>query len=61
MDDDRDDIAQTIQSLTDLELAALLCFVADQHCCLIEADESDLESVEEELQQVCDLADEVHN
>jgi hypothetical protein len=51
MEDDAD-IAQTVQSLGDLELAALLCFVADQHCCLIEADEADLEAVEDELQQV---------
>jgi hypothetical protein len=53
MEDERIDIAQIIQSLSDLELATLLCFVADQHCCLIEADETDLESVEDELQQVC--------
>jgi hypothetical protein len=52
MEDERNDIARTIQALGDLELEALLCFVADQHCCLIEAEDAHLESVEEEIQQV---------
>jgi hypothetical protein len=44
-------IPQIIQSLGDLELEALLCLVADQHCCIIEADDDHLEDVDNELAQ----------
>jgi hypothetical protein len=37
-----------------LDLAALLCFVADQHCCIINADEHLLPDVATELELVLD-------
>jgi hypothetical protein len=46
------DITTKIQALSDLELAVLLCFVADQHCCIIQADEEFLPPVARELELV---------
>lgn len=37
-----------IQELTDVELALLLCLLADQHC-IIETNEGNLDSLEEEI------------
>ena len=47
-------IVSTVQQLTDLDLAALLCFVADQHCCIINVDEHLLPDVATELELVLD-------
>ena len=55
MDNDDDgnslnSILATAQSLSDLELACLLCLVGEQRCCLIEVeDEGGLDEVEEAL------------
>ena len=43
---------EKINQLSDLELGILLSLTADQHC-IIEADRSALDSVEQELQLVC--------
>ena len=40
------------QLLTDVELALLLCLVANQHC-IIETTEESLDNLEEEVQLVC--------
>lgn len=47
-------IVSIVQQLSDLDLAALLCFVADQHCCIINADEHLLPDVATELELVLD-------
>jgi hypothetical protein len=52
MEDGNNTIASKVQKLGDIELAALLCFVADQHCCIIEADHADLHNVQEEIKLV---------
>jgi hypothetical protein len=52
MEDGNNTIASKVQELSDLELAALLCFVAEQHCCIIEADPTDLDNVQEEIKLV---------
>lgn len=44
-------LVETIQELTDLELAVLLCLVADQSC-IIQTEGDDLETLEQELQLV---------
>jgi len=44
-------IVERAQSLSDIELASLLCLVADQHC-IIEAEEGLLDGVEREIQLV---------
>ncbi|KAF2806450.1 uncharacterized protein BDZ99DRAFT_95204 [Mytilinidion resinicola] len=44
-------IVERVQSLSDIELASLLCLVADQHC-IIEAEEGLLDGVEREIQLV---------
>jgi hypothetical protein len=54
MEDGNNAIASKVQELSDLELAALLCFVAEQHCCIIEADQVDLDNVQEEIKLVRD-------
>ena len=41
-------LVQRVQELTDLELAMLLSFIADQHC-IITAEQDDLEPLEQEL------------
>jgi hypothetical protein len=43
-----EDLVARIQSLSDLELAALLCLVAKQHC-LIETEEGLIDDVSHEL------------
>jgi hypothetical protein len=42
-------LVEKVQELSDLELACLLCFVADQHCCIIETDSDDLNALEKEI------------
>lgn len=44
-------IAEKVQALSDIELALLLCLVADQHC-IIETDEPLLDGLEHELRIV---------
>ncbi len=44
-------LVEEIQELTDLELAMLLCLVADQSC-IIQTEQDDIESLEQELQLV---------
>jgi hypothetical protein len=44
-------LVERVQELTDLELAILLCLVADQSC-IIQTDQDDMESLEQELQLV---------
>jgi hypothetical protein len=46
------DVVSKIQDLSDLELATLLCLVADQHCCIVQADEDHLDNVRRELELV---------
>ena len=41
-----------VQDLTDVELALLLCLVANQHC-IVETTEEALEKMEDEIQLVC--------
>ncbi|KAF2666973.1 hypothetical protein BT63DRAFT_427386 [Microthyrium microscopicum] len=53
MENGTQDITEKIQELSDLELACFLCFVAEQHCCIVEADVHDLEAVVEELSLIC--------
>ena len=47
-------LAEKVQALSDIELALLLCLVADQHC-IITADSEDLSDVREELKLVGSL------
>jgi hypothetical protein len=44
-------IALKVQTLSDLELAVLICFVAEQHC-IIEADDDLTNDVAEEMKMV---------
>lgn len=44
-------IAIKVQALSDLELAVLICLIADQHC-IIETEQNLLKDVEEELRLV---------
>lgn len=62
MDDEVDPatIVSKIQDLSDLELATLLCFVADQHCCIVQADEDQLDRVGRELELVPALFNLLH-
>ncbi|KAK7612145.1 hypothetical protein JOL62DRAFT_499797 [Phyllosticta paracitricarpa] len=46
---DHDAVADKVHALSNLELAALLCLVAEQHC-IVEADPSQLNAVARELQ-----------
>ncbi|KAK5241148.1 hypothetical protein LTR16_009710, partial [Cryomyces antarcticus] len=41
-------VADKVQQLSDLELATLLCLVAEQHC-IIQAEEDSLDDLEQEL------------
>ena len=45
-------LVQKAQRLTDLELAILLCLIADHHC-IIDTDEEALERLSDELALVC--------
>jgi hypothetical protein len=51
MDDVSGRIAEKVQALSDIELAALLCLVADQHC-IVETEKDLIDGVEQELQLV---------
>ena len=51
MDEPDDPIALKVQTLSDLELAALICLVAEQHC-IIEAELNSLNDVAQELKLV---------
>jgi len=51
MDGTTDRIAEKVQALGDLELAVLICLVADQHC-IIETEKELLQDVSAELQLV---------
>jgi hypothetical protein len=52
MEGDSPDVIDKIQELGDLELACLLCFVAEQHAFLVEAAQSDIEALENEFKLV---------
>ncbi|KIW03744.1 uncharacterized protein PV09_05051 [Verruconis gallopava] len=45
-------LAEKAQELGDIELAVLLCLVAEAHC-IIEADVEDIEQAEKEIQSIC--------
>ena len=47
-------IMAKVQDLSDIELALLLCLIANQHC-IIHTTEESFEALEEELQLVCAL------
>lgn len=51
MDDTEDPIARKVQMLSDLELAILICFVAEQYC-IVEAEDDLTNDVAEELKLV---------
>ncbi|EOD49717.1 hypothetical protein GTA08_BOTSDO04362 [Neofusicoccum parvum] len=51
MDDAVVRVADKVQTLSDLELAALLCLVAEQHA-IIEADAAQLDVLTQELQLI---------
>jgi hypothetical protein len=51
MEEVEDQLAAKVQALSDLELAVLICLVADQHC-IIESDLNQLNDIEEELKLV---------
>jgi hypothetical protein len=51
MEEAGDGITEKVQALSDLELAVLICLVADQHC-IIEAEKELLRDVQEELKLV---------
>jgi hypothetical protein len=51
MEEVEDQLADKVQALSDLELAVLICLVADQHC-IIESDLNQLNDIEEELKLV---------
>lgn len=52
MEEAGDRIAEKVQGLSDLELAVLVCLVAEQHC-IIEAEKKEVNDVQEELKLVC--------
>ena len=51
MESSGDRITEKVQSLSDLELAVLICLVADQHC-IIETEAESTRDVQEELKLV---------
>ncbi|KAH7384410.1 hypothetical protein DE146DRAFT_668548 [Phaeosphaeria sp. MPI-PUGE-AT-0046c] len=51
MEENEDHIALKVQALSDLELAVLVCLVADQHC-IIETERDLIDDVEAELQLI---------
>lgn len=51
MEADADGIAEKVQSLSDLELAVLICLIAEQHC-VIECEVEGLRGVQVELELV---------
>jgi hypothetical protein len=48
MEDETSRLVNKVQELGDIELAVLLCLIAQEHC-IIEADEEELDNVEQEL------------
>jgi hypothetical protein len=60
MEEVEDRLAVKVQALSDLELAVLICLVADQHC-IIESELSLLSDIEEELKLVRKLALSLHH
>lgn len=52
MEDETNTLVDKAQELGDLELAVLLCLIANEHC-IIEADQQDLKQAEKELQSIC--------
>lgn len=46
-----DSFAEKVQALGDIELAVLICLIAEQHC-IIEAGQQTVEDVQEELKMV---------
>jgi len=46
------DIVEKMQDLSDLELAMLLCFMAEQHALLIYVDQDRIPDVAQELESV---------
>lgn len=51
MDDAVQNVSQRVQELSDLELAALICLVADEHCVIATEDDL-LQDLEQELRIV---------
>jgi hypothetical protein len=51
MEQSESPLALKVQTLSDIELAILICLVAEQHC-IIETDRDERHSVEEELKLV---------
>lgn len=51
MEDAGDRLVEKVQTLSDIELAVLICLVADQHC-IIETERDLLEDVQQELKLV---------
>ena len=56
MDEARDPLVENVQTLSDLELAVLVCLVAEQHC-IIQTEGQLLDNVEQELK----LVSQAHN
>jgi hypothetical protein len=54
MEEAEDRIAIKVQALGDLELAVLICLVAEQHC-IIETEKNWINDVGEELQLVIEM------
>jgi hypothetical protein len=59
MEEVEDRLTVKVQALSDLELAVLICLVADQHC-IIEAELNQLNDIEEELKLVREIASANH-
>ncbi|KAF2431466.1 hypothetical protein EJ08DRAFT_696554 [Tothia fuscella] len=51
-EDDLTKLSSKIQELGDIELAALLCLITEEHC-IIQAESAELENVERELRLIC--------
>lgn len=51
MGDPYDHLVEKVQTLSDLELAVLICLIAEQHC-IIQTEHELLENVEDELKLV---------
>ena len=47
-------LVELVQNLSDLELAALLCLIAKQHCC-IEVEDELVDDLAQELALVCSI------
>lgn len=55
MEELHDRLVEKVQTLSDLELAVLVCLVAEQHC-IIETEGQLLDTVESELKLVSSVA-----